>query len=92
MRRIIFRKEAEADLRNIIAHYENVAPESLANILSDIYRSVDQLAHFPNIGMQVEERNYRRIVTLKYHFKVAYEVGEDRIVILGIFRYQDREI
>lgn len=42
--------------------------------------------------MQIEERNYRRIVTLKYHFKVAYEVGEDRIIILGIFRYQDREV
>jgi plasmid stabilization system protein ParE len=92
MRQIIFRKEAEADLRNIITYYEVFAPESLANILSDIYRAVDQLVHFPNIGMQVEERNYRRIVTLKYHFKVAYEVGEDRIIILGIFRYQDREI
>lgn len=92
MKRIIFRKEAEADLRNIIAYYEDVAPESLAHILSDIYRAVDQLVQFPNIGMQVEERNYRRIVTLKYHFKVAYEVGEDRIIILGIFRYQDREV
>ena len=92
MRSIIFRKEAEADLRGIIAYYEDVAPESLANILSDIYRAVDQLVHFPNIGMQVEERNYRRIVTLKYHFKVAHEVGEDQIIILGIFRYQDREV
>ena len=92
MRRIIFRKEAEADLRNIIAYYEDIAPESVANILRDIYRAVDQLVHFPNIGMHVEERNYRRIVTLKYHFKVAYEVGGGRIVILGIFRYQDREI
>ncbi len=92
MRRIIFRKEAETDLRDIIAYYEDVAPESLANILSDIYRAVDQLVHFPNIGMQVKERGYRRIVTLKYHFKVAYEVSEDRIVILGIFRYQDREV
>ena len=91
MRRIIFRKEAEADLRGIIAYYEDVAPASVGNILGDIYRSIDQLVHFPHLGMQVEDRNYRRIVTLKYHFKVAYEVGEDRIVILGIFRYQARE-
>jgi plasmid stabilization system protein ParE len=79
MMRIIFRKEAEDDLRDIVCCYENVAP------------GVDQLAHFPHLGMQVEDRQYRRIVTLKYHFKVAYEVGEDRIIILGIFRYQDRE-
>ena len=92
MRRIIFRKEAEADLREIISYYEDIAPEALGNILSDIYRSVDQLVHFPHLGMQVQERNYRRIVTLKYHFKVAYEVGDDRIIILGIFRYQDRDV
>ena len=92
MRRIIFRKEAEADLRDIICYYEEVAPTSVGNILSDVYRSIDQLVHFPHLGMQVEDRTYRRIVTLKYHFKVAYEVGEDRIVILGIFRYQARGV
>jgi plasmid stabilization system protein ParE len=91
MMRIIFRKEAEDDLRDIVCCYENVAPGAVGNILSDIYRSVEQLVHFPHLGMQVEDRQYRRIVTLKYHFKVAYEVGEDRIIILGIFRYQDRE-
>ena len=89
---IIFRKEAEADLRSIIAYYEEVAPEAVANILSDIYRSIDQLVHFPRLGMQVPERPFRRMVTIHYRFKIAYEVGEDRIVILGIFRYQDREV
>lgn len=92
MRKVIFRKEAEADLHSIIAYYEEVAPASLANILSDIYRAIDQLTHFPRLGMQVPDREFRRIVTIKYHFKVAYEVGEDRIVILGIFRYQDRTV
>ncbi len=92
MRRIIFRKEAEADLRGIIAYYEDIAPASVSNILSDISRSIDQLVHFPHLGMQVDERSYRRIVTLKYHFKVAYEVGDDDILILGVFRYQDTEI
>lgn len=87
MRHIIFRREAGVDLRDIIAYYEEIAPASVGNILSDIYRSIDQLVHFPHLGMQVEDRTYRRIVTLKYHFKVAYEVGEDRVVIIGIFRY-----
>ena len=91
MRRVIFRKEAEADLHSIIGYYEEVAPSALGNILSDIHRSIDQLAFFPRIGMAVPDRTFRRIVTLKYHFKIAYEIGEDRIVILGIFRYQDRE-
>ena len=91
MMRVMFRNEAEADLRSIVAHYDELAPASLGNILSDIYRSIDQLTYFPRIGMQVPDRQFRRIVTLKYHFKIAYEVGDDRLVILGIFRYQDRE-
>jgi plasmid stabilization system protein ParE len=92
MRRILFREEAEADLRSIIDYYEDVAPESVANILADIYRSVDLLVDYAHIGMQVPDRPYRRIVTIRYHFKIAYEVGDDRIVILGIFRFQDREM
>jgi len=92
MMSIIFRKEAEADLRSIIAYYEEVAPEALSNILSDIYRSIDQLVHFPRLGMQVPDRSFRRMVTIQYRFKVAYEIGKDRIVIVGIFRYQDREV
>ena len=92
MMRISFRKEAEVDLRLIMTYYENVAPESQPKILADIYRSIDQLAYFPRIGMLVEGRDYRRLVTIKYHFKVAYEVGDDRVIILGIFRFQDREV
>lgn len=91
MKALIFRREAEQDLRGIIAFYEEVAPAALSNILSDIYRSIDQLAEFPHSGMQVSDRPFRRIVTIKYHFKIAYEVGDDRIIVLGIFRYQDRQ-
>ena len=91
MKTVLFRKEAESDLRSIIAYYDEVAPETTSAILSDIYRSIDQLAHYPRSGMQVRDRMFRRIVTIKYHFKVAYAIHDDRIVILGIFRYQDRE-
>jgi plasmid stabilization system protein ParE len=92
MIRILFRKEAETDLRNIISYFEEVAPDSMRNILDDIYHTIDQLVHFPHLGMQVETRSYRRIVTLKYHFKVAYEVGDNSVVILGVFRHQGREV
>lgn len=92
MTTILFRKEAEADLLSIIGHYRAVAPEAIDNILSDIYRSIDQLAHHPHSGMRVPDRRFRRLVTIKYHFKVAYEVGDDRVVILGIFRYQNRDV
>jgi plasmid stabilization system protein ParE len=91
MRRIVFRAETEADLRAIIDYYNEVAPESVGNIVTDIYRSINLLLEYALIGMQVPNRAYRRIVTARYHFKIAYEVGEEQIIILGIFRFQDRE-
>lgn len=91
MTAIIFRREAETDLTHIIEYYQSVAPESVAHILSDIYRSIDQLARYPRSGISVPGRAFRRIVTIKYHFKIAYEVNDDRIVVLGIFRYQNRD-
>ena len=90
--KLVFRKEAEADLRSIIDYFEGLAPEAVGNILSDIYRSINLLTRFPRAGMSVPDRHYRRIVTIKYHFKIAYEVSEQEIVVLGIFRYQGREL
>jgi plasmid stabilization system protein ParE len=92
MMKILFRKEAEADLRSIVSYYESIAPEVVSNILADIYRSIDQLAHFPHSGMRVPDRPFRRIVTLKYHVKIAYDASDDCITVLGVFRYQDRDV
>jgi plasmid stabilization system protein ParE len=91
MMSIRFRKEAEVDLRGIVDWFEGVAPESVPNILSDIFSSIEQLTHYPRSGMRVDGRSFRRIVSLKYHFKIAYEIGDGLIIIIGIFRYQNRE-
>lgn len=91
MTSIRFRREAENDLRAIIAHDEGVAPEVLPAITDDIFRSIDLLADFPAIGMQAEHRAFRRIVTRRYRFKIAYASEPGFITVLGIFRFQDRE-
>lgn len=89
--RIVFRREAASDLRGIIDWYERHAPDSVGKILADIHRSIEQLRRYPRSGAPVAGRSFRRIVTLKYHFKVAYEIADDRIIVLGIFRYQNRQ-
>lgn len=85
--KVVFRKEAEADLRSIIDYFEGVAPEAVGKIMSDIYRSINQIRHFPHSGMPVPDRDYRRIMTFQYHIKLIYAVSDERIVILGIYRY-----
>lgn len=91
MMQIHFRRQAETDLREIVEWFENVAPESVANVLGDIYRTIDQLIDFPRSGTKVPGRSFRRIVTHRYHFKVAYEIEVSTIIIIGIFRFQNRE-
>jgi len=90
--RIVFRKRAEADLRAIVEWFENVAPDAVPRILDDIHRSIDLLADFPRAGMRVPETPFRRIVSRRYHFKIAYELAEDSVVIVGVFRFQDRVV
>jgi plasmid stabilization system protein ParE len=85
-----FRKAAETDLRGIIEWYEGIAPEAVPNILSDIYRGIDQLIDYPRSGIAVSDNGLRRLVTRKYHFKIAYQIADDTVFIIGIFRYQNR--
>lgn len=85
-----FRREAEHDLRQIIAWYEDVAPESLPNITGDIWRAIDLIRQFPAIGAPIHGRPLRRIVSRRYAFKIAYADDDQAITVFGIFRFQDR--
>ena len=87
-----FRREAEHDLRQIIAWYEDAAPESLPNITADIWRAIDLIRQFPTIGAPIEGRPLRRIVSRRYAFKIAYSDDDHAITVFGIFRFQDREV
>ncbi len=90
--KVIFRRKAEDDLRGIMEWYEGIAPESVGNILGDIYRSIDQLIDFPRSGTKVPKQRFRRLVTRRYHFKIAYEINDDTVEIVGIFRFQNRQM
>lgn len=90
MMTVQFRRQAEADLQGIVEWFEGVAPHSVAEILGDIYRSIDQLIDFPRSGTKVPGQRFRRIVTQRYHFKIAYEIEAKSIVVVGIFRFQNR--
>ncbi len=86
-----FRREAEHDLRRIISWFEEVAPESLPDITTDIWRAIDLVRQFPGIGMEIEGRPLRRIVTRRHKFKIAYSDDEVAVTVVGIFRFQDRQ-
>ena len=86
-----FRRRAELDLQEIVAWIESVAPEAMPRILDDIYSSIDRLIDFPRSGARVPGINLRRLVTRKFHFKIAYQIDDDGVAIVGIYRFQDRD-
>lgn len=88
--RVRFRPRAIVDLRSILRWYDEVAPESTHRILADIERSINRLKDFPHSGSETGQHDLRRIVTLRYHFKIAYRIEPRRIVVVGIFRHQNR--
>ena len=88
---VVFRKRAEADLREILAWCQDVAPESAPRMLDDLYRTIDLLTRFPRIGVRVPGTPFHRAITRRYHFKIAYELSGDRLSIVGIYRFQDRQ-
>jgi plasmid stabilization system protein ParE len=89
--KVRLRTEAVADLNSIIGYYHEIAPESLPNILNDIQRSIELVRRFPHLGTPLSDRSLRRLMTRKYHFKIAYQPTHEAILVIGIFRYQNRE-
>lgn len=89
--RVIFRKRAEADLRQILAWCKDVAPQSAPRMLDDLYRKIDFLTRFPRTGVKVPGTPFHRAITRRYHFKIAYELRGDTLSIVGIYRFQDRQ-
>lgn len=92
MMKVRFRRHAEIDMQGIVDWFESVAPDFLPGILDDIYSSIDRLIAHPRVGTRVPGLCLRRIVTRRYHFKIAYQISGDAILIVGIYRYQNRNI
>jgi plasmid stabilization system protein ParE len=88
--RIAFSRPAGDDLRSIIAWYEEVAPASIGKVQADINRRLDLISKHPFAGMASPDGRFRHISTPKYRYKIVYRVEVDRMLIVGIFRHQNR--
>lgn len=79
------------DIRAIAEWYDRVDPNVTERIRIDLQRSFKLLLDFPQAGAAVTKRKFRRIVTRRYHFKIAYSIRGDHIEVLGVYRLQNRE-
>ena len=90
MKPIKLRLRADRDIERIIAYYLRVAPEAVPAIAADIDRSLGLIEAHPERNPAIAGTAYRRLVTKRYKFKIAYRVGRDVTEIVGIYRYQNR--
>lgn len=90
MTKIIFLEDAQKDLADIKSYYFETAPHVLENILSDIYLVFEVLSIWPLAGRVQRGAPGRRFVSPKFRFTITDDFRDDRVEIMGIFRFQDR--
>ena len=66
-----FRGRALEDIRAIAEWYDRIDPDVTVRIKTDLQRSLQLLLDFPHAGVPVTKGIIRRIVTRRYHFKIA---------------------
>ncbi len=81
--------QAGADLRDIRSYFAQFKSDKL--VLDDIYDAISMLRSFPMSGRAIAGKPYRRKLTRRYRFNIAYLIEPETIVVLGVFRYQDRD-
>jgi plasmid stabilization system protein ParE len=86
MARIAWTREAERWLQDIYEYIANDNPQAAAATVEGIYRRVQALADFPEMGARYRGtvRNVR--VLLYGHYRIAYILKDDGMIdIIGVF-------
>lgn len=86
---IIFRDEALADLKSIRDYFTAYSNETAERVAKDIEATLHVLETFPESGTQ-KSYNRRQSFTTKYRFRISYQYRNNRIEVLGIYRFQNR--
>lgn len=73
------------------AIYDFIAADSLyyaEEVIWKIEKSIWYLEHFPLIGTKIDNMT-RYIVEPTYRYKIIYQVREENIYIVSVFKYKD---
>lgn len=85
MAELVWTDESERWLKDI---FDYIAQDSLvaaASVVSGIYEKAQQLLQFPESGYRYEGSDRDVRILLYGHYRIAYIVSNDQIVILGVF-------
>jgi len=82
--RVIVRPEAETDLDEANAWYEEQLPGLGRNFTDEIDRTIEAIRSYPE-SFALVHRNVRRALTRRFPYAVFYVLEAERIVVLAVF-------
>ena len=86
MAKIEWTLEAERWLKDIHDYISEDNPRAASDVVEGIYLRAQDLLRFPQLGHLYDPSSDDEIRVLLYgHYRIAYLIDDDRIVILGVF-------
>ncbi len=86
MAKIRWSREAEQWLKEIYEYIAQDNPTAAGKVVSGIYKKVQLLIDFPELGYKYREEPEGDIRILLYgHYRIAYIITNANIDILGVF-------
>lgn len=85
MARLVWTKESERWLKDIFDFIAQDDPIAAESVISGIYDKAQQLLQFPESGYRYEGSARDVRILLYGHYRIAYTVSDDQIIVLGVF-------
>lgn len=85
MAELVWTEESERWLKDIFDYIARDNPEAAASVVSGIYEKAQLLVRFPESGYRYEGSAEEIRILLYGHYRIAYKVAGDEIIVLGVF-------
>ena len=85
MAELVWTEESERWLKDIFDYIARDNPDAAATVITGIYDRAQTLLQFPESGYKYEGNAEDVWILLFGHYRIAYKVAGDDIIILGVF-------
>lgn len=85
MAELIWTEESERWLKDIFDYIALDNPDAAAAVVDGIYDRAQMLLEFPESGYKYEGSTEDVRILLYGHYRIAYKVAIDDIIVLGVF-------
>jgi toxin ParE1/3/4 len=81
---LILHSEAQKELDEAMAFYENRRPGLGKNFLEEVEKSWKSISQFPQAGSLFSETIFRKAVVQRFPYLIYYEELEEHIFVLAV--------